>query len=226
MPRSQVDEPDHAALLRSEEILVVRRKQQLGHVCPKLGHNPVRDRGHRRAAQQHRAPQSAAGKAVVAMTELKTPERQCRECVPGQAAAALRGPHTHRAVEAGAEEKGVVGREAESGDGSGVAHEQCLRVRRDGGGHVVIGDVVFGGVRVLCEEVDARILRRDGNLRLRGRSVRTRRPSRPTALHIMWLSLSVGRMEREELEMNWLRWRWKTRRRDGIAAMVDSSFWT
>lgn len=226
MPRSQVDEPNHSALLRSEEVLVVRRKQQLGHVRPKLGNNPVRGRGHRRAAQQHRAPQSAARKAVVAVAELNTPERQSRECVPGQAAAALRGPHTHRAVEAGAEEKGVVHGEAESGDGGGVTHEQGLRVRREGGAHMIVGDVVLGGVRVLCEEVDARILRRDGDLRLRGRSARTSRPSRPTALHTMWLSLGVGRMEREELEMKWLRWRWKTRRCDGIAAMADSSFWT
>lgn len=162
---------DLSTFFDSQEVLVVRRKQELDHVGTKAPNYPLGRGRCCRVAYKHAPTQPRAHETVVIVIQRNRPQRQVREGIAANTAAPLGRPEAHGAVQTGAEEEVVVGREAQRRDGGGVPDEECLRLRRttehdmfvDGGG-------VFG-MRVVLQKMNARVVGGDGDLRVRHRRV-------------------------------------------------------
>lgn len=158
---------DLSALFGSQEVLVVRRKQELGHVGAKAPNHPLGRGRCCRVAHKYAPTQPRAHETVVVVIQRDRPQRQVREGVAPSTTAPLGGPEPHGTVQTGAEEEVVVGREAQRRDGGGVSDEECLRLRRTTEYDVLVhGGGVFG-MRVALQKVNARVVGGDGDLWMR-----------------------------------------------------------
>ena len=102
---------------------------------------------------------------VVVVIQCNRPQRQVGEGIAANTATPLGRPETYGAVQTGAEEEVVVGREAHRRDGGRVSDEQCLHLRCMTKQDVFVDGGGIFGVSIALQKVDARVVCGDGDLR-------------------------------------------------------------